>query len=59
MGSCLRKKLDVKNHACVMMGYCKKLKTYNFFNLVKQDIICEEMLSLMRRPKKVVMIVVM
>jgi len=34
-----RKKLDAKNHACIMMGYYKESKAYRLFDTIKQYII--------------------
>jgi hypothetical protein len=34
-----RKKLDVKSHSCIIMGYSKESKAYMLFDLVKQEII--------------------
>jgi hypothetical protein len=34
-----RKKLDLKSHACIMMGYSEESKSYRLFDLVKWKII--------------------
>lgn len=35
----IEKKLDVKSHVCIMMGYSKESKAYRLFDPIKQQII--------------------